>query len=147
MKLTPKQEKFAQLYVELGNASEAYRQSYNASKMKNETIAVAASNLLTNHNVTIRVQEIREELSKAAQIGLKELLAELEEARQAALTCDTPQSSAAVAASMGKAKLLGLDKQIIDHKSSDGSMTPKSFTLEDYAKAQTEVIRKLKELD
>ena len=39
------------------------------------------------------------------------------------------------------------DKQILDHKSTDGSMTPKSFTPEDYAKAQTEVIRKLKELD
>ena len=28
-KLTPKQEKFCQLYVELGNASDAYRQAYN----------------------------------------------------------------------------------------------------------------------
>ena len=30
----------------------------------------------------------------------------------------------AVAATMGKAKLLGLDKQVIDHQSSDGSMSP-----------------------
>ena len=38
---------------------------------------------------------------------------------------ETPQAAAATAATMGKAKLLGLDKQIIDLKSSDGSMTPK----------------------
>jgi len=30
-KLTPKQEKFCQLYVELGNASDAYRGAYNVS--------------------------------------------------------------------------------------------------------------------
>jgi len=30
MTLTPKQEKFAQLYVEIGNASEAYRQAYDS---------------------------------------------------------------------------------------------------------------------
>jgi len=34
MKLTIKQEKFCNLYIELGNASEAYRQSYNCEKMK-----------------------------------------------------------------------------------------------------------------
>lgn len=132
MGLTPKQEKFAQVYVETSNASEAYRQSYNASNMKQESIAVNASKLLSNTNVTLRVQQIREDLSKSAQIGLKELLEELEEARLAALEADTPQSSAAVAATMGKAKLLGLDKQIIDHQSSDRSMSPAGRSLEDF---------------
>lgn len=126
MKLTPKQEKFAQVYVETSNASEAYRQAYNTQKMKQESIAVNACKLLADANVTLRVQQIREELAKASQIGLKDLLEELEQARQAALGCESPQSSAAVAATMGKAKLLGLDKQVIDHTSSDGSMTPKS---------------------
>ena len=42
----------------------------------------------------------------------------------AALAAETPQASAAVGATMGKAKLLGLDKQIIDHRSADGSMSP-----------------------
>ena len=43
-----------------------------------------------------------------------DLLKELEEARQAALGAENPQSSAAVAATMGKAKILGLDKQIVE---------------------------------
>ena len=38
MKLTIKQEKFCNLYIELGNASEAYRQSYNCEKMKPESV-------------------------------------------------------------------------------------------------------------
>ena len=37
-KLTPKQEAFARAYIETSNASEAYRQSYSASRMKDETI-------------------------------------------------------------------------------------------------------------
>lgn len=125
MTLTPKQEKFAQVYVETSNASEAYRQAYDASKMKPETITRKAFDLMQDGNVTARLKEIREELAKASQIDLKDLLEELEQARQAALGCESPQSSAAVAATMGKAKLLGLDKVIIDHQSSDRSMSPK----------------------
>ena len=124
MKLTPKQEKFAQVYVETSNASEAYRQAYNASKMKPETITRKAFDLMQDGNVTARLKEIREELAKASQVGLKELLEELEQARQAALGCESPQSSAAVAATMGKAKLLGLDKQVVEHSNPDGSLRP-----------------------
>ena len=36
--MTPKQEQFARLDVETGNASEAYRQAYNADNMKPETV-------------------------------------------------------------------------------------------------------------
>ena len=32
MKLTPKQQKFAELYVQLGNGSEAYRQAYDVAE-------------------------------------------------------------------------------------------------------------------
>lgn len=48
VKLTPKQEKFCQLYIELGNASEAYRQSYDCSKMASKTINEVAARMLTN---------------------------------------------------------------------------------------------------
>jgi len=107
--LTPKQEKFCQLYVQLGNASEAYRQAYN-SKGKQETVAVNSSKLLSDANVSLRVDAIRESLKANHGITLKDILRELEEARVTALSAETPQSSAAVAASMGKAKLLGFDR-------------------------------------
>ena len=123
--LTPKQERFCQLYIELGNASEAYRQSYDAEDMNSNAVSVAASNLLDNPKITIRLEQLRAEHKKRHNITIDVLLLELEEARMAALTAERPQSAAAVAATMGKAKILGFDKQIVDHVSSDGSMTPK----------------------
>ena len=106
--LSPKQEKFAQIYVELGNASESYRRAYN-SKAKPESVHVRASELLSNSKVSVRVQEIREALRANNGITLKDILNELEEARQLALSTETPAS--AVSASMGKAKLLGFDRE------------------------------------
>lgn len=61
--LTPKQEKFAQLYVETGNASEAYRAAYD-SNSKHEVVNVKASELLKNGKVAVRVQELRDELEE-----------------------------------------------------------------------------------
>lgn len=53
--------------------------------------------------------------SERNNIAVDSLLAELEVSRLAALNASTPQVSAAVAATMSKAKLLGFDKQIINH--------------------------------
>ena len=61
--LTPKQEKFAQLYVELGNASEAYRVAYN-SKAKAETINVEASKMLKDPKISLRAKELREKIEE-----------------------------------------------------------------------------------
>lgn len=63
MNLTPKQEKFCQLFVELGNASEAYRHSYNAENMSNESVKVEASNLLKHKKIKPRVEQLRKQLS------------------------------------------------------------------------------------
>lgn len=122
MALTQKQENFCLKYVECGNASEAYRFAYSAERMKPTTINVKACELLADGNISVRVQELKRQHAKRHQITVDDLLAELEENRQAALQAETPQASAATAATMGKAKLLGMDKQIIDHTSSDGSM-------------------------
>lgn len=108
--------------------SEAYRRAYNAEKMADKTINEKASVMMAKDKIKARVKKLTHELAKEAMIGVKDLIEELEQARQAALGVETPQSSAAVAATMGKAKLLGLDKQVIDHISSDNSMTPKEHS-------------------
>ncbi|MFZ5231560.1 terminase small subunit [Enterobacter bugandensis] len=128
--LTPKQEAFCQAYIETGNASEAYRTAYAADKMSPGAVHVQASKLLDNPKIALMVKELRGEIKQRHGITVDSLVAELEEARQAALGADTPQSSAAVAATMGKAKLVGLDKQIVDHTSSDGTMTPKPTVIQ-----------------
>lgn len=122
--LTPKQEAFCQAYIETGNASEAYRTAYAADKMKPESVNRKAKELLDNGKIAARVAELQGEIKQRHNVTVDSLLAELEETRQKALSAETPQSSAAVAATMGKAKLVGLDKQIVDHTSSDGTMTP-----------------------
>lgn len=128
--LTPKQTRFCQLYVELGNASKAYRQSYHADNMSNSTIHRKASELLAMDKIKRQVDELQAGHRQRHDLTVDDLLAELEEARIAALTCETPQTSAAVSATMGKAKLLGLDRQVVDHTSSDGSMTVKPMVIE-----------------
>lgn len=116
MSLTPKQEAFAHAYVETGNASEAYRRSYNAGNMKPAVIAVKACELLGSGNVSVRVKELQELNLERHKVTVDSLLIELEEARIAASTGERPQAAAMVAATLGKAKLLGLEAaQKVEH--------------------------------
>ena len=112
--VTEQQEKFCRVFVETGNASEAYRQAYKSDRKNANTVAVDASRLLDKPNVNRRIGQLREGHIKRHNVTVDSLIAELEEARIAALTADTVQASAATGATMGKAKLLGLDKQIIE---------------------------------
>ena len=57
-KLTPKQESFCLAYIETGNASEAYRQAYNAKNMKPETINRKAKVELDKGKIRARVEEL-----------------------------------------------------------------------------------------
>ena len=111
VKLTPKQERFCQVYIETGNASEAYRQSYNAEKMRPDTVNNKAYGLLQKGDIRARLDELRAEHKKRHEITVDTLVAELAEARK--LAFETDKAAAAVSATMGKAKLLGLvvDKQ------------------------------------
>jgi phage terminase small subunit len=112
--VTEQEEKFSSVFVETGNASEAYRQSYKSDKMSVNAIGVEASRMLDRPRVALRISQLREKHSKRHNVTVDSLIAELEEARIAALTAETVQASAATGATMGKAKLLGLDKQLIE---------------------------------
>lgn len=68
MKLSVKQEKFCNYYIECGNASEAYRRAYSCSNMKDESINVKAVELLNNGKITVRVKELQEELKRKSDI-------------------------------------------------------------------------------
>lgn len=73
-----------------------------------------------------------------------DLIKELEEARQAALdpNLDKPQSAAAVSATMGKAKLLGLDKQLVDI-TTNGNSLPSAITKEEFKEVAKEVLNEI----
>lgn len=110
MALTVKQEHFCKAYIELGNASQAYRQSYDAENMKAVTINRKAFELTENGNIRARLDELRKDLAARHAVTTDSLIDELEEARQLAKLNAT--AGAMVTATMSKAKLLGLDKGV-----------------------------------
>lgn len=122
--LTPKQEAFCQRYLELGNASEAYRRCYSAEKAKPETINRSAKELLDNPKVAARLAELRGAAQAAHGVTIASLLAELEEARKVGM--ERGQSAAMTAATMGKAKLAGLDGGV---KDDDDALPPAAVTV------------------
>ena len=80
--------------------------------MSINTIHVKACELKKTDKVTVRIQELEAEHRERHNMTVDDLIKELEEARQ--MGADTESASAMVSATMGKAKLLGLDKQLID---------------------------------
>lgn len=116
--LTPKQERFAQVYIETGNASEAYRQAYDAENMAAKTIWEAASRTLADSKVAARVMELQEKHAKQHEVTVESLAKEYEEARSLGLM--EKQPSAMVSATTGKAKLYGLVVDKTDNKTTHG---------------------------
>lgn len=53
------------------------------------------------------------------------------------------QVAAAVAATMGKAKILGFDKKVIEHTGKDGGAIEHNLTLEEFEKVASEVLSKV----
>ena len=88
-KLTVKQERFAQAYVETSNASEAYRRAYDAENSSDAVIWTNACNLLKNNKVAIRVQQLMAKHAENHDVTVEYLTAEYREAISLAkrLTC------------------------------------------------------------
>ena len=64
MSLTTKQEIFVQRLIEGYSQREAYKFAYNCEKMKDTTIDVEASKLLSNPKVSLRYEELKNELKQ-----------------------------------------------------------------------------------
>ncbi|WP_395605244.1 terminase small subunit [Pseudomonas sp. B16120] len=135
-----KMEKFCLAYVETANAAESYRIAYNTENMAAATIGREGYNTLQKPQVQARLEELRKKVMERHEITVDTLLAELEEARKAALGAETPQTSAAVSATMGKAKLLGLDKKIVELTGKNGAPIETSSTVTVDQKALSSVL-------
>lgn len=77
MNLTPKQEKFCLVYLETGNASEAYRQAYNTVRLSEAAIAVEASRLLDHPKIALRLAEQRQATQQRHDITVDRIVREL----------------------------------------------------------------------
>lgn len=90
--LTIRQEKFAQKYVECGNASEAYRYAYPSSaKWKDKTVWENASRLMANSKVSARVKELEEASKQASQVTREEILKLCADVIRGAMITDNAQ--------------------------------------------------------
>lgn len=68
-KLTPKQRKFAEEYVNTGNGSEAYRRAYDVRPNTTvESIAVRANELLNNSNILVIIEELQKKQAEKFEI-------------------------------------------------------------------------------
>lgn len=123
--LTPKQEKFAQKYIELGNATEAYYAAYDAKGSKPITANRAAKTLLDNPKIAARLRALRELHQKRHEVTIDSITRELIDDREFAR--ENRQASAAIAATLGKAKLHGLITDKAELAGKDG--LPLKFTL------------------
>ena len=76
--LTIKQENFCLAYFKTGNASEAYREAYDVSKMKPETINRRAHDLVYNGKIKARIEDlykpIRDKLVASKEKTIKRLM-------------------------------------------------------------------------
>ena len=120
MKKTPKKAKFARLWRELGNASEAYRQSYDVKEgTKPETVWDSACKLLQDPWVAQRIMELENEAKELHLATVESLTDEFEEARTDAKS--SGQHGAQVSAILGKARIngIGLDKKHVTLETSD----------------------------
>lgn len=110
-------EAFAQAIAKGLAARTAYKAAgYGASDKAAEA---CASRLLTDAKVAARVLELQSKAARKVEVTVESIARELEEARVLAIA--EKQSSAAVAASMGKAKLFGLIIEKHKHSGSIGT--------------------------
>lgn len=73
VKLTIKQQAFADYYIELGNATEAYLKAY-PNVIKETTARANGSRLLTNANVSAYIEERMEQLKSERVADQQEVL-------------------------------------------------------------------------
>lgn len=72
--LTAKQEKFVQCIIEGMSQADAYRSAYSCKNMSDNAIYVNASKLMADDKIALRVQELREMLSKPSILSAQQRL-------------------------------------------------------------------------
>lgn len=138
MKLTIKQEAFCLTYIELGNASAAYRSAYNASRMKPTTINRKAKELLDNGKVAARLEQLRAPVRERAQITLESHLERLNHLSLIAEKAE--QYSAAIKAEESRGKVAGLYVEKIEHSGMQTIKVTADMNPQDAAKAYQDLM-------
>lgn len=119
--LNAAQEKFANLIVRGYSPTEAGIECWGWESYSKNAKAVEAQKKLDNPKIQKRIAELRSTAVKETVVTVQSLLDELEEARE--LAKEHEQPAAMVSATIGKAKITGLDKQVIEIQAKE-DLTP-----------------------
>jgi len=123
-KLTAKQAAFvAEYLIDLNATQAAIRAGYSE-----KTAFIIGFENLSKPNIAEAISEAQEHRAKRLLVTADSLVIELEEARANAIASN--QNSAAVAATMGKAKLLGIGMEKVELTGKDGGAIQTSVTVE-----------------
>lgn len=129
-RLTQKQEAFAQAFVSNGgNASEAYRSTYDTKTDSKQATHVDAKRVKDNPYVALRIKELQEDIELRAMWSRLDSLDTLKVIAQG--VSEGAKDSDRVAAVKTINQMFGWDKQVLDHTSTDGTMSPQK-TLDDF---------------
>lgn len=113
--LSFREKLFVLLVAEGKPKNHAYAQAGYKLNPRQDIVDANAAKLAGKAKVKAALTALALRARARAEVTIDVLLAELEEARQAALTENPKQSMASVQATMGKARLLGLDAAQIRH--------------------------------
>lgn len=116
----PQHERMAQELAKGADQSEAHRLAGFSGKR------AAASNLMAKHEIGARVKELQDASADQVVLTVADIARQLAEDR--ALAHSEKQPGAAVSASMGLAKLLGMLSEKVKHVGGDDGDAPISFT-------------------
>ena len=104
-RLTWKQEAFVNHYVATGNATEAYRRSYDCQRMAAKSIETEALRLLKHPGITLAIDHYRRNRIMEATLSFEEHMTKLRELRDTAK--ERGQLSAAVKVEWLRGKAMG----------------------------------------
>jgi phage terminase small subunit len=113
--LTQKQRTFCDRYLEIGNASEAYRHAYAIGSMSDHAIRTEASRLLRNPNIALRLSTFNDKVETVAKLSFAQHMEELRELRDMAKA--KGQMGAAIKAEelRGKLRRFYVDQKHLEH--------------------------------
>lgn len=112
--LTAKQEKFCRGVAKGLNYSDAYREAYNAGKMKPESVNRLATELMKNIKIASRVEELKQKAAEGIKYTVEDSFRKLSEIQALALArkrkfgIADPDLTNAIKAEELKGKLKGL---------------------------------------
>jgi phage terminase small subunit len=143
--LTVKQERFAQIFVEIGNASEAYRQSYLPKQLSPNGVKCEGYKLVHHPAVMERIDELREIRQSDMEWSRDRLIYELfqrsKEARDAA------QFSASIKALEVIGKLSGVLVDKVEHTGNVNHAHYAQLTIEQLEQLALQGAQAAKELE